>query len=68
MKINFNIDNLWVLIISGLIIGSITGRILRTSVIKTYHGPNAKEITKQIYSDGNGNYYQYITRIVPCPI
>ena len=59
----------------SLICGVLTGWILGKLIIKInnffkkdwYHGPVAKEITKNIYKNGD-ECYQFITRVVPCPL
>ena len=64
-------NKLFISILSGLLCGWILGKILLkiNSFFKKnwYHGPIAKEITKNIYKNKN-KCYQFITRVVPCPL
>lgn len=56
----------------GILIGYLLGKMIWFYVClfnkKLYHGPVAKEITEKIYMDKKGNCYQFITRVVPCPL
>jgi len=57
-------------IILGLIIGFIIGIFFKFLFLrgKFYHGPVAKKITANIYQNGEGKCYKFITRVVPCPL
>ena len=53
-------------IIFGLCVGIILGYFLFKKYL--YKGPDSNIVSKEIYTDSNGNKYKFVPKVCVCPI
>lgn len=47
----------------GLFIGLLIGRVIVGKIKVGYHGPNSKDIVKNVYEDADGKCYKFVPKI-----